>query len=304
MKFISYQVNTLGPRAGVVIGDRVIDLTSLLKAERVIEDVSDLLARYENENFMEQIKTAISNGIDGIPLNEVKLLSPVRSTRILVDYGVFEKHAKRSGENNRVGLPQSWYEKARFYFENPATIYGPDDEIPRTDGCTTLDFEAEVAFVIGKSGSNVSEEDAIEHVFGLTVFNDWSDRALCTEEIGFLSLVKAKDFASGLGPCVVTFDEFEDKYYDGKLHLKIDSWVNGKHFTDSDTNDMYYTLPYLVARLSKDSRIVAGEVVGLGTVGGGCIYEEKPEDQHYLEDGDCVEIEVERIGKLRQYVKK
>ncbi len=101
----------------------------------------------------------------------------------------------------------------------------------------------------------------------------------------------------------MTMDEFMVKYKDGKLPLKVDAWVNDKHTTDSMTDDMYWTLPQLMTRLTEDSIVSPGDIIGLGTVGRGCIYE-RPYELPYLADGDCVKIQIEGIGTLRQYVAK
>lgn len=114
---------------------------------------------------------------------------------------------------------------------------------------------------------------------------------------------KSKDFAAGLGPWIVTMDEVMDRWNDGRLDLKVDVFVNGKQTTDSSTGTMYWTIPQLFEVITQDCTAVPGDVIGLGTVGGGCLAE-RGGTLPYLADGDTVEIRIERIGTLRQYVKR
>lgn len=304
MKFLTYRHRMFGPRAGVLKGDRIVDLTNLLNAKYVIQDIGALLEDYNNPKELVEAALAEKPDVETLSLDEVRLLAPVLKPRNIRDGSVFERHVVAAGENNGVGTPPIWYQVPLYYYHNTSVITGPEDAISRKPGSTSLDYEAEVALVIGKEGTNlITEEEILDHIFGLTIYNDWSDRDMCTFEVGFLGLHKGKDFANGFGPYVVTMDEFMDKYQDGKLPLKVDAWVNDRHTTDSMTDDMYWTLPQLMARVTADSMISPGDIIGLGTVGKGCIYE-RPYELPYLADGDCVKIQIEGIGTLCQYVAK
>ena len=302
MKLLCYEYKMFGPRAGVIVNDGIADITSLLDYPVVLKDVGAVINAYDNAVDVICGALAKNPQVMTLALDEVRLRAPLLCPPNIRDCAIFEKHVTRAGMNHGIGTPPSWYEKARFIFSNTGKIYGQDDEIRPPDNTTSLDFEAEVCMVIGKTGYSVAPEAAIDHIFGFTIFNDWSDRDLCNDEIGFIGLAKAKDFASGFGPWVVTMDEMAQYYRDGKLYLKVDAWINGEHFTDSSTDDMYWTIPYLIERISKDSSILAGDMIGLGTVGGGCIYEYPKEEQKYLNPGDVVEVRVEGIGTLRQSV--
>ena len=304
MKFLTYRRRDMATRAGVLYGEeKVINLTALLRAETPIEDIGALLSRYENakETVEESIGRCTDlNAVFAAP-EDVKLCAPILRPPTLRDASCFERHAISAGENSGIGVPSCWYKAPLFYFQNTNCITGPEDTVYRKRGSTTLDYEAEVAIVIGKRGRDISEAETLEHIFGLTVFNDWSDRARCSFEVGYLGLHKGKDTASGLGPYIVTVDEFTDVIKEGKLTLKVDAWVDDVHTTDSLTDDMYWSLPQLMAYVSEDTEVVPGDVIGLGTVGTGCIFE-RPYMFPYLSDGATVRIEVERIGTLRQYV--
>ena len=116
-----------------------------------------------------------------------------------------------------------------------------------------------------------------------------------------MGLHHGKDSVSAFGPYIVTMDEFRDLYKDGRLTLKCDVYVNDVHTTDSKTDDMYWTLPQVISYISEDTVLVPGDIVGLGTVGTGCIYE-RPDQFPYLKDGDVVTMTIERLGTLQQAV--
>ena len=303
MKFLTYRYRMFGPRAGVLKDGRVVDLTALLHAKQTITDIGMLLENYEDA--AEKVRKALDEQPDAetLALDEVSLMAPILNPPTIRDASVFERHVVNAGKNNGVGTPPVWYKVPLYYFQSTNVVTGPEDSVARKPGSKSLDYEAEVALVIAKRGKNLKVEEALDYVFGLTIYNDWSDRDMCTFEVGFLGLHKGKDFANGFGPYIVTMDEFMDLYKDGKLALKVDAWINDVHTTDSMTDDMYWTLPQLLARVSEDSVIAPGDIIGLGTVGTGCIYE-RPYEFPYLSDGDTVKITVERIGTLRQYVEK
>jgi 2-keto-4-pentenoate hydratase/2-oxohepta-3-ene-1,7-dioic acid hydratase in catechol pathway len=303
MKLVTYEHLKSGPRAGVIQGEDVIDITQLLGSTVAIRDVGALLQH--GENAINDVRKALSENqvTYRVALNKVRLLSPILQPPTIRDYAAFEVHARNAIKNSGLTeLPARWYEKATFYFSNPSTVCGPDAEVIRPSACKHLDYEVEIGIVIGKEGRDIPEEEAMDYIAGFTIYNDWSDRELCTEEFGFLGFHKAKDFAQGFGPWMVTTDELMDKYVDGRLQLKVTAKINGDVWTDSTTGDMYWSIPYLIARASKDSRLVPGDIIGTGTVGLGCIYE-RPDELRWLEDGDVVEIDAEGIGTLRQTVR-
>jgi fumarylacetoacetate (FAA) hydrolase len=185
-------------------------------------------------------------------------------------------------------VPAEWYEQPVFYFSNPAAIYGPEDEIPYPEGSQKLDYELEVAAVIGNAaGAGV--------IGGFTIMNDWSARDLQRQEMKVgLGPAKGKDFATSLGPVVVTPDEL------GDLRLEMVARVNGEERSRGNLGDMYHSWESIVARASANTRLLPGDVLGSGTVGTGCILEHG--DNRWLQPGDVVELEVEGIGVLRNVI--
>jgi fumarylacetoacetate (FAA) hydrolase len=201
-------------------------------------------------------------------------------------------------------VPQ-WYQVPVFYFSNPAGVIGPDAPVAAPHGSEALDYELELACVISKQGRDLPADDrALEYVAGFTILNDWSARDLQQVEMAVgLGPSKSKDFATSLGPWLVPFDELQDCYHDGRLHLEMTAAVNGRVLSRGNAGSMYWTWPQLLAHASRDTWLRPGDVLGSGTVGSGCILELTPEAAGgWLKPGDVVELTVERLGTLRNRV--
>src|ERR671933_1459375 len=219
------------------------------------------------------------------PLAEVDLRPPVLHPPSVRDFYAFEQHVRTARAARGLEVPPEWYEQPVFYFSNPAAIYGPEDEIPYPEGTLELDYELECAAVVGAEG----------RIGGFTVMNDWSARDLQRQEMRVgLGPAKGKDFATSLGPVVVTPDEL------GDLRLEMVARVNGEERSRGNLGDLYHSWDAILARAAENTRLVPGDVIGSGTVGSGCILEHG--DGRWLQPGDVVELEVEGIGVLRNTV--
>ena len=300
MKLLTYDLGN-GPRCGVLQGDSVVDVTVLLGEPRTVRDVGALLAL--DESAVDQVGDALAGGAaaPAVALDAVQLRSPILQPPTVRDFIVYEEHASSQGtrEPNEV-----WYRMPVFYFSNTLCIYGPDDTVPFPSTSDQYDYEMEIGAVIGKNGSDVSQPDALSHIAGFCIFNDWSARDVQFDEMAFgLGPAKGKDTASTLGPWVVTTDEMAPYIRDGRLAVKCQVRVNGESWlTDGDAAMAYYTWGEIVQRASKDSRIAPGDVIGSGTVGGGSVREairKGYEEARFLEPGDVVEMEVDGIGSVR-----
>jgi fumarylacetoacetate (FAA) hydrolase len=229
-------------------------------------------------------------------------LPPITSIR---DFYAFEQHVKTCRKQRGLEMVPEWYKVPVFYFSNHHAVIGHDDTVSAPQGSLALDYELELACVIGKEGVNIPADDrALEHVAGFTIMNDWSARDLQRLEMTVgLGPSKGKDFATSLGPELVTLDELADRYRDGRLHLEMTATVNGKVYSRGNAGSMFWTWPQLIAHASRDVRVVPGEVLGSGTVGTGCILELTPEAVGgWLKPGDIVELTIERLGTLRNPV--
>ena len=193
-------------------------------------------------------------------------------------------------------LPKIHSEQPVYYKANRFSIAGPDEVIPRPAYSRMMDFELEIAAVIGIGGRDIARENALDHVFGLMIFNDFSARDAQAHEMqGNLGPAKGKDFdkANAFGPWLVTLDEIVDPYA-----LRMQARVNGETWCDNSSRTMHWRFEDLIAHISQGETLHPGEVIGSGTVGDGCGLEH----ERYLADGDLVELEVEALGMLRNRV--
>jgi fumarylacetoacetate (FAA) hydrolase len=219
------------------------------------------------------------------PFDEVVLRPPVLHPSAVRDFYTFEQHVKTARASRGLDVPREWYEQPVFYFSNPAAIYGPDDDVPYPQGTHELDYELEVAAIIG----------ADQRIGGFTIMNDWSARDLQRAEMRVgLGPAKGKDFATSLGPIVVTPDEFA-----GNAGTMV-ARVNGEERSRGELAEMYHSWDAIVAHAARNTRLVPGDVLGSGTVGTGCILEHG--DNRWLRPGDVVELEVDGLGLLRNRI--
>jgi fumarylacetoacetate (FAA) hydrolase len=218
-------------------------------------------------------------------VHEIDFRPPVLHPPTVRDFYAFEQHVKTARALRGQEVPPEWYELPVFYFSNPAAIYGPGDEIPYPPDTQELDYELEVAAVIG----------ANQQIGGFTVMNDWSARDLQRTEMKVgLGPAKGKDFATSIGPIVVTPDEF-----DGSSAVMV-AHVNGEERSRGNLSDLYHSWESIVAYAARNTQLRPGDILGSGTVGTGCILEHG--DGRWLERGDLVELEVEGIGVLRNRI--
>ena len=218
-------------------------------------------------------------------LADVDLRPPVLHPPSVRDFMAFEQHVANARALRGQPVPQEWYEIPVFYFSNPAAIFGPEDDVPYPEGTQELDYELEVAAMIGADGA----------IGGFTVMNDWSARDLQRQEMRVgLGPAKGKDFATSFGPVVVTPDELDGS--EGELVAR----VNGEERSRGNLRDLHWSWDDLLRRAARNTRLLPGDLIGSGTGGGGCILEHG--DGRWLQRGDVVELEVEGIGVLRNRV--
>jgi fumarylacetoacetate (FAA) hydrolase len=236
--------------------------------------------------------------------DEVRFLAPLQPTTLRDAYA-FEQHVRTANQNRGREIPEEWYQFPVFYFTNPHSIFGPGDEIPYPHYTDALDFELEIAVVIGKAGINIKPENAQSHIFGYTIFNDWSARDVQRAEMKVgLGPAKGKDFASSLGPVLVTGEALIDKSArrPGVFDLSMCARVNGVELSRGTFKDIYWSFGEIIARASDNAELRPGDVIGSGTVGTGCLLELTKTQGPWLKAGDVIELEIERIGILKNIV--
>jgi fumarylacetoacetate (FAA) hydrolase len=238
--------------------------------------------------------------------SKVRLLSPVPRPPSMRDGYAFRQHVEAARRNRGVPMIPEFDHFPVFYFTNHLSVTGPGDVPVMPLACEKLDFELEVAIIVGKEGRNIPAAQADDFVFGYLIMNDWSARALQMEEMKLnLGPAKGKDFATSLGPYLVTRDELAEHAIAGphgeRHNLAMKAFVNGKQLSEGNLKDMSWTFAQLLERASYGVTLHPGEVIGSGTVGTGCLLElngSKITDNLWLKPGDHVVMEVEGMGRL------
>jgi 2-keto-4-pentenoate hydratase/2-oxohepta-3-ene-1,7-dioic acid hydratase in catechol pathway len=204
-------------------------------------------------------------------------------------------------------MDPDWYELPVFYFGNPTAVTGPFDEVAVPPGSSAMDFELEVAAIVGPGGTDLDPETAERHIAGFSVMNDWSARDIQRREMKLsMGPVKGKDFATSLGPFMVTPDELEPYRKGRAFDLTMLARVNGAEYSRASLADIYWSFGEMLAYASRGTEVVPGDVIGSGTCGTGCILELSlvhGEDRYpWLKPGDLVELEVVQVGRIANRV--
>ena len=250
----------------------------------------------------------------GVLLSEVQLMAPVPFPTSCRDGYAFRQHVAAARRNRKVEMIPEFDQYPIFYFTNHHSIQGPGEIRCMPDHFEKLDFELEAAIVISKHGRNIRAEEADEYIGGLMIMNDMSARRLQMEEMLLnLGPAKGKDFSNVIGPWLVTLDELaeqevpcKENHIGKSWNLQMKCFVNGKQVSDGNLADMDWTFAEIIERASYGVDLYPGDVIGSGTVGTGCFLElngtGKLNDPNYVEQwlqaGDIVEMEIDRLGKL------
>jgi 2-keto-4-pentenoate hydratase/2-oxohepta-3-ene-1,7-dioic acid hydratase in catechol pathway len=331
MKLVSFQVSTpLGPvvRVGAIHGSGIVDLN--MAYVRLLADAEEAqpyrLAQAQVPptmlEFLEggpSTMSAARQALDHViglgdmrgPQGEtifytagesaggvagVRLLAPIPNPPSLRDFIAFEDHIAATSKKRGQPIPPEWYKAPVYYKGNHRTIIGPDENLPWPLETTKLDYELELACVIGRRGRDVAEQAAPAYIAGYTIMDDFSARDVQFQEMACrLGPAKGKDFGTAIGPCLVTPDEIPDLNA-----LVMVARVNGEIWSQGRFGSIHWSFPQMIAHVSRGETIYPGDLFGSGTVGGGCGLEL----DRYLKPGDVVELEVQPIGILRTRVVK
>jgi 2-keto-4-pentenoate hydratase/2-oxohepta-3-ene-1,7-dioic acid hydratase in catechol pathway len=242
-----------------------------------------------------------------LPLAGARLLAPVAEPPSLRDFYAFEQHVRTARARRGLEMHPDWYELPVFYFSNPAAIFGPGDPVAAPPRSAELDYELEVACVLGAGGENLRLADADRAVAGFTIMNDWSARDVWRREVQLnLGPAKGKDFATSLGPWLATAAEFAPGGMREVPSAAMTARVNGVEYSRADLDSIWWSFAELLAYASEGAPVRPGDVLGSGTCGTGCIFElslvHGAEKYPWLQPGDEVELEVAGLGVLANRV--
>lgn len=300
MRWVTFRVDgAADDRVGRVIDDTVYGLEPGVTLRSLLGDDGERLARAGER--------AVSAPAAVVPLASVTLRPPIPDPPTVRDFYAFEQHVKTARQRRGLEMHPDWYQIPVFYFSNPYATIGPDALVRVPSGCANLDYELEVAAVIGSGGADLDPITAERAIAGYTILNDWSARDLQRREMALsLGPVKGKDFATTLGPMLVTPDELEARRQGHAYDLTMTALVNGREYSRASLADIYWSFGEMIAYASQGTRIEPGDVIGSGTCGTGCILElslvHGSDAYPWLVPGDQVELAVDGLGTLANRV--
>lgn len=325
MKLVSYTTKKKD-RLGIYVDGKIYNLQEC--AAGLGFELPNRMRRFlrggdESMNIARQVEQAIKEGriTSFVDDPNLKLLAPIPNPVSCRDGYAFRQHVETARRNRGVEMIPEFDQYPVFYFTNHNAIFGEGEIRVEDDHLRQLDFELEAAIVIGKEGRNIEAKEAYEYIAGYMIMNDFSARVLQMEEMKLnLGPAKGKDFATSIGPWLVTPDELEpykiETEFGNKYNLRMTAKHNGKQISDGNMKDMNWTFAEIIERAAYGVRLFPGDVIGSGTVGTGCYLElngtwaiearEKGKDFKpiWLQDGDEIELEITALGVLKNTIRK
>ncbi len=327
MKLVTY-LEFGKEQLGLVINNKVYNLklaASVKSALKMPDNMKDFLKSGPHVmSVAKDIDNLIKTGMMGtrsLDMEKLQIMAPITRPASLRDGYAFRQHVEAARRNRGVEMIQEFDEYPVFYFNNHRSVVGPGDVYCMPDHFEKLDFELEWACIIGRKGINIKAEEAETYVAGYTIMNDLSARTLQMEEMKLnLGPAKGKDFATVIGPMLVTSDELDaykiappEGHTGTNFNLEMKCWVNGLEVSSGNTGDMNWTFEELIERASYGTYLYPGDVIGSGTVGTGCFLElngtgmlndPKNFNPQWLKENDVVEMEVTALGRLTNTIRK
>jgi 2-keto-4-pentenoate hydratase/2-oxohepta-3-ene-1,7-dioic acid hydratase in catechol pathway len=300
MRWVTFRRGTDGiDRVGLVVDSQVYALPAGRTLVGLLGDDGERIARAAD--------AARRDPAEVVALDTVTLLAPVPQPPTVRDFYAFEQHVKTARKRRGLEMDPDWYELPVFYFSNPYAVGGDGEDVPVPPGAAELDFELEVAAIVGRGGSDLTPEQAEERIAGFCVLNDWSARDIQRREMKLsMGPVKGKDFATTLGPMLVTPDEIEDRRKDRAYDLAMTAAVNGREYSRASLAEIFWSFGEMISYASRGTRVEPGDVIGSGTCGTGCILElalvHGSDEYPWLQPGDEVVLTVDVLGTLRNRI--
>ena len=293
MRLVTYSLQGQR-RLGAWIAEGVVDLPDAVGHPAFPSTMEALLHR-NGGTVLDAVYEALGKSdVHDYLVPRAKLLVPLLPSS-LRDFLGFEDHVKAGAKRRKTTVPDVWYEMPIYYKGNHRSVIGPGATVEWPAYTEKLDYECEVAAVVGKHGRDLSKKQAEAVIFGYTLMNDWSARDIQAREMqGWLGPAKGKDFATSLGPCIVTVDELD------LASVDLTARVDGEVWSKGSLDAMRWSFAEMIAHVSQGEDVYPGDVYGSGTFGGGCGLDQG----RFLEPGQVVELEATGIGVLRNRVGK
>jgi len=300
MRWVTFRRGGLGAdRVGLVVGSHV---HALAQGETLLSLLGD-----DGERLAAAAQTARDDPADLLSLDDVVLRAPIPLPPTVRDFYAFEQHVKTARKRRGLEMDPDWYELPVFYFSNPYAVGGDGADITVPPGSAELDFELEVAVIVGRGGSDLTPQQAEQSIAGFCVMNDWSARDVQRREMKLsMGPVKGKDFATTLGPMLVTPDEISDARSGRAYDLTMTATVNGREYSRASLAEIFWSFGEMISYASRGTRVEPGDVIGSGTCGTGCILElalvHGGDAYPWLQPGDEVVLTVDRLGSIRNRI--
>ena len=317
MKLLTFELQG-SQHLGALTGAGVINLSAAAPTELAFSSMQHFIEA--GQPALDRAYALLASSPATLASDQINWLAPLPIPVQIRDCLGFEEHLKNAFESavkvsamgaddpmkaeeelratGRFEVPEVWYQQPIYYKANRFSVAESGKDIVWPAYSEIMDFELEMACIIGKKGKDISKDDAHEHIFGYTIYNDFSARdAQMLESQGMLGPAKGKDFEDSviLGPVIVTKDELNDPY-----NLRMQARVNGETWCDNNSNTIHWKFSDMIAHTSMGETLHPGEVIGSSTVGLGCGLEHL----RFLNDGDIVELEIDQIGVISNKVIK
>jgi len=295
LKLVSFQYNeSKKSSSGILLKDNVLDLGETFNFDSINEIINEIDL----------------NRFNKVSIKSINLISPIINPTSLRDAYAFRQHVQAGRKSRGLEMIPEYDKFPVFYYGNHNSIGGSGQVFINKNQSKKLDYELEVAAIIGKRGKNISVSDADDYIMGYTIMNDFSARHLQKEEMKLsLGPAKGKDFLTTLGPYIITKDELDDKCITGEFGNRYDlnmyAYLNGELFSKDNFKNISWTFAQIISRISDGTEIYPGDVIGSGTCATGCLLElnQTNNTNIWMNDGDEIKLVIDKMGSLVNTIK-